>query len=234
MFELSGNILRYIFNLVLPPFCVSCNNHLSEKRFIICDNCYSKLDKINEEEQNAFLKRIKNKHFDELFIKFHFSKLFQQLMHYFKYEGFLEIADYFAISIIDATKEKYDIITCVPLHSSKERERGFNQSKILSAKACELLKIESVNVLVRTRYTESQTKLTRGERKENMSNAFKIEARVENKSILLIDDVITTGATLNECAKVLKNAGAKKVDVFAMATPVDILQEKLEAANLMR
>jgi len=228
MLRLSQNIFRDIFNLVLPPFCISCNEHLPEKRYVICDKCYSNLEIISEKHQEIFLQRIEKKHFDTLFIKFPFSKLFQQLMHYFKYEGFLEIADYFANTIIEEIKTGYDIITFVPLHNSKKRERGFNQSEILAVKVCERTGKETTSILERIRYTGSQTKLTRTERKNNMNKAFQVNANIENKSILLIDDVITTGATLNECSKVLKSSGAKIVDVFAMATPVDILQEKLE------
>ncbi len=232
MFKLSANIFRYIFNLIIPPYCISCYNHLPAKRIVVCEHCYALLDKIIEKEKIAFLKRVENQHFDKLNIIFHFSKMFQQLMHYFKYEGFLEIAEYFAISIVDEINQKYDFITCVPLHSSKKRERGFNQSEILSLKTCELLGIEYVNVLERTRYTESQTTLSRGDRKDNMNDAFQVILNVENKSILIIDDVITTGATLNECAKVLKSAGANDVDICALATPVDILQEELESDRL--
>lgn len=232
MIQLSKSIFKSIIDLIFPPWCVSCESILPAKRFIICNSCYSNLDIINDDQKNVFLERIETMHFDDLFIHFHFSHLFQKLMHFFKYEGFLEIADYFSYTIINSIENKYDIITCVPLHLSKKKERGFNQSEILSQKVCRLLGMEHTIVLERNRYTESQTKLSRQERKENMKDAFSCIINVENKSILLIDDVITTGSTLNECARVLKTGGAKIVDVFAMATPVDILQERLESGRL--
>lgn len=232
MFKLSADIFRDIINLFLPPFCISCNNRLPEKRYIVCSSCYGRLEVIKAQEKAAFLKRIENKHFDELYIKFHFSKLFQQLMYYFKYEGFIQVADYFAKSIFEEVHKGFDVITYVPLHQSKMRERGFNQSAILAGKVCELLELESIQVLERIRYTESQTKLSRHQRKENMNSAFQVTCNVKDKSLLIIDDVITTGATLNECARALKNSGAKEVSVFAVATPVDILQEKLETGGL--
>ena len=232
MIELSKKIFKSIIDLIFPPWCISCGDILPVKRFIICANCYSKLDLISGDQKNVFVKRIEIKHFDHIYIKFHFSELFQKLMHFFKYEGFLEIADYFSNSILESIEHKYDVITCVPLHISKKRERGFNQSEILSSKVCNLMGIEQVIALERNRYTTSQTKLSRQKRKENMSDAFNIITDVENKSVLIIDDVITTGSTLNECARVLKKAGAKRVDVLAMATPIDILQKKLESNRL--
>ena len=229
MQRFNSNILKDLFNLVFPACCISCSEPLPEKRFIICQACYNRLESINQQQIDAFMERITEKHFDEIIILFHFSPLFQKLMHFFKYEGFFQITDYFAMSIQQKIKRNtYDIISSVPLHASKKRERGFNQSEILARKVALQMGIEWIEVLERTRYTNSQTKLSRAQRKENMLDAFKFKNNVENKRLLLIDDVITTGATLNECARILKNAGAYKIDILAMATPVDILQTKAQ------
>jgi len=226
MKRFKANIFRDLFNLVLPACCVSCFEPLASGRFIICSQCYSNIETINQQHKEAFLNRIEEKYFDEMFILFHFSPLFQKLMHYFKYEGFLQIADYFALSIQEEIGNgRYDFISCVPLHASKKRERGFNQSEILAQKVSLITGIEWIDVLERSRYTNSQTKLSRVQRKENMNNAFQLIKNVENKRCLFIDDIITTGATLNECARVLKKAGAHNVDILAMATPVDILKQ---------
>jgi len=178
---------------------------------------------------DTFLSRMEEKHFNHIYILYHFSELFQKLMHYFKYEGYIEIAQYFSSSIQDSILKDYDFITAVPLHSSKERERGFNQSEVLSLNICRAFGIKQKNILQRNRYTTSQTKLSRSERKANIHDAFDVIENIKNKSVLLIDDVVTTGATLNECARVLKMAGAMIVDIFALATPVDILQQTLES-----
>jgi len=231
MISSINSILKSIYNLILPAVCISCDDPLPEKRAVICSNCYNAMEKILPKHKESFLERVEDKHFDNLFIKFQFSQVMQMLMHYFKYEGYMQIADYFVVSISEELKESYGIISCVPLHISKKRERGFNQSEIIARKVCQLMGKKWFEVLQRTRYTNSQTRLSRSERKANMKNAFSVNVDVKDKSVLLIDDVITTGATLNECARILKNGGARRVDVFAMATPVDILQNEMQLRN---
>jgi len=118
-----------------------------------------------------------------------------------------------------------DLLAFVPLHPTKERERGFNQSELIARQLSLLSGIElSSGLILRQKYTKSQTKLGRKERSENISGAFFTNDSLIGKSVLIVDDVITTGATLNECAKILKQAGCRKVDVIALATPTDILQ----------
>jgi ComF family protein len=233
MSRLRQNIFRDILNLIFPAYCICCNDFLSGKRTIICESCFSRINSVSEQQKAVFLERIDKPYFDELFIKFHFSELFQQLMHYFKYQGYTAIADYLAASVIEIVENTYDFITAVPLHHTKKRERGFNQSEILAQKIGHLKDIEYADILERMKYTSSQTRLSRSQRKENMTDAFKMVREVKNKSLLIVDDVITTAATLNECARILKDAGAARVDILAMATPVDILQEKLESNSLM-
>jgi ComF family protein len=116
------------------------------------------------------------------------------------------------------------IITCqallipVPLHKTRVRERGYNQSELL----CKVIAAETgigydANILQRIRYTKSQTKLDEATRSVNVKNAFKVSQRdrISKKTILLIDDVITTGATINACAKELIRNGAKEVIIIS-------------------
>lgn len=113
-----------------------------------------------------------------------------------------------------------DLIVPVPLHPKKLRERQFNQSEVLASYLAKRLDKKIVKDKVkRIKYTMPQTELKRDERIKNVDGAFlaKDGPDLEGKIILLIDDVFTTGATLHECAKALKNAGAKKVVAFALA-----------------
>lgn len=220
-----------LLNLFLPASCTSCGKVLSDAKVIICNSCYSSLKKITPEQIEIFKTRVNDRKFDDIYILFEFSELFQKLMYFFKYEGYQEIARYFANTIYESINYEYDIITFVPLHKTKQRERGFNQSEVIASFYCNKSKLSFNNkILKRIKYTMSQTKLDRQKRQENIGKAFAVEADVANKSILLIDDVITTGATLNECAKILKAAKCKKVDIIAMATPVNILQSRLETS----
>ena len=118
---------------------------------------------------------------------------------------------------------KPDLILPVPLHIKRLKARGFNQATTL-AKACfpEMNHLINTSLLVRCRATFPQTKLNGKERRKNLSGAFTINqsAAINNKSILLIDDVFTTGSTVDECAKVLRKAGAKRIEVFTLARAV--------------
>jgi len=107
----------------------------------------------------------------------------------------------------------------VPLHPTRERERGFNQASLLSGLLSAQTSIRSQRVLERVRYTTTQTALDRSERMENLHNAFRLRknADVRGLRVLLIDDVLTTGSTLSECARVLKRAGAISVHAATAA-----------------
>jgi ComF family protein len=124
-----------------------------------------------------------------------------------------------------------DLIIPVPLHLKKLRIRGFNPSFLLVKDWICIAKFLNVklpdipvnsNVLVRGRWTKPQTGLGRKERLENIKNAFNINdgSKITGKRILLVDDVYTTGATVNECAKVLLKGGAKNVDVLTLARAI--------------
>jgi len=107
----------------------------------------------------------------------------------------------------------------VPLHATRQRERGFNQANLLAELLSAQTSISSKPVLERIRCTTTQTALDRSERMENLHNAFRLRknADVRGLRVLLIDDVLTTGSTLSECARVLKRAGALSVHAATAA-----------------
>jgi ComF family protein len=107
----------------------------------------------------------------------------------------------------------FDVIVPVPLHAARQRERGFNQAQLLAELLSARTSIPTKPLLERIRYTTTQTALDRAERIENLHNAFRLrkKADVQALRVLLVDDVLTTGATLSECARVLKRAGALSV-----------------------
>ena len=113
-----------------------------------------------------------------------------------------------------------DVVMPVPLHTKRLRHRGFNQALLLAHGVSERFAMPlNYDNLVRTRYTRPQVELSGRERAENVRGAFNLirPQDVIDKKILLIDDVYTTGATMNECAKVLKDAGAGSVTVLTLA-----------------
>jgi len=116
-----------------------------------------------------------------------------------------------------------DMILPVPLHKKRLRQRKFNQAGLLASNCFpELQRIIRTDVLFRSRQTQPQTGLSGKERRKNLSKAFSLKKtpEVKGKNILLIDDVFTTGSTVNECAKVLRKAGAKQIEVFTLARAI--------------
>jgi ComF family protein len=117
--------------------------------------------------------------------------------------------------------EEYDMVISVPLHKHKEFIRGYNQAHLISKALSKLIKLpECSNVMKRERYTESQSLLDRQKRNQNVKGAFSVRLpqKAEGKTILLVDDILTTGSTLEECSRVLKQAGAVKVFAVVVAT----------------
>ncbi|MGE5529491.1 MAG: ComF family protein [Patescibacteria group bacterium] len=117
----------------------------------------------------------------------------------------------------------YDAIVPVPLHYAKEAERGFNQAEIMAQAVGGVLRRSVLReVLIRTRRTEAQNRLDRNRRRTNVHGAFKVvePACLQGRKILLVDDILTTGYTVSECARMLLRAGARVVDVLTLANGV--------------
>jgi len=112
--------------------------------------------------------------------------------------------------------DKFDYIVSIPLHKKRFVERGFNQAEIIAKLLAEQLKVPLIDALTRKKYTFQQAKLDRQERLKNIKDAFQIKKKVRGK-ILLVDDVFTTGSTLQEATKVLLLSGAKEVCSFSLA-----------------
>ena len=142
-------------------------------------------------------------------------------IHKFKYLGISQIGTEFGNMISNLINpEDYDLIIPIPIHHARRRERGFNQSEVIGQSISDVTKIPmDENILERTRYTYSQAKLNRTERKSNLDKKFKVSNSnlVYGKRVLLIDDVLTTGTTANECAVKLLKSGTRRVDLAVIA-----------------
>lgn len=158
---------------------------------------------------------------------FEFDEASQKLIHHLKYsrrrKSIGALMDYYSDQIVGLLPaESVDYIVSIPLHPRKLRERGYNQVDDMSDWLSPRLGCNLGNHLVkRTKYTSSQTKLNVDERAENVSDAFDTvdDSAVLGKHFLLVDDVLTTGATANSLAKILLKTGAKRVDLITLATP---------------
>lgn len=147
----------------------------------------------------------------------------RQILHAFKYDGRRTLAAPLARLMADAGRDLLataDVIVPVPLHRRRERARGFNQARDLAVQ----LEYPVADILRRTRATPSQTDLPAGRRHANVRGAFEVRLRlrapIDGRIVVLIDDVTTTGATLEACARVLKDAGAREVRALTAARVV--------------
>jgi competence protein ComFC len=221
--NLAGNLTDFIF----PALCHQCNSKVTKEFEYFCEDCWKKLDLIKIEDL-ANLYRQKFGESDclkSLVSLFYFDEdgIGQKIIHLIKYEHFKNLGKKMGRMLAEkmvAWNNTDTILIPIPLHKTKKRERGFNQSEIISKGVCEFLNIPLRNdILVRKKYTLSQTKLKREERIANVGNAFEIKGEHDLKkyNIFLLDDVITTGSTISSCARILKSSEPKSIIAVSLA-----------------
>lgn len=221
--------VNHFFDFFLPRFCTACGIKLDADVEFVCRDCFAKIkladDKfISEEFNRKFFKDKTITDFHPFFI-FEKDNVFQKIIHSIKYSENFRLGIFIGEKIGEGLKDKIiqwapDFILPVPLHHLKKAERGFNQSFFIAkgiSKACGVP--VKRNIIKRNRFTPSQTQFNLHERKENMRGAFVIKRNINlrDKKIILVDDVITTGATISECGKILLDSGAKKIYAISAA-----------------
>lgn len=210
-----------LLHLFYPHLCDGCGSDILNEESRLCFNCLSQLPRTgfhmhaNNPVEKIFWGRIA---VTAATSEFFFSKksIMQSLMHQFKYKGNKEIGRMLGRMLgtsLTATHRfnGVDLIVPVPMFREKERKRGYNQAIILAEGISEaILKPVDVFSLLRPEATETQTRKNRVERWENISDAFVLKGNsLNDKHVLLVDDVITTGATLESCGKtILENSSA--------------------------
>lgn len=221
-------ILEEIFQLFFPKLCVACNGSLMKNENFLCSNCLFHLPQTNfhltpeNTLEKVFWGRVKLES-AMAFVYFKKGEAMQQVLHEIKYKDNKELAQFLGIyygSILQASNKKFDAIAAIPLHKSKLRKRGYNQSECIVNGLVQSMQIPNVSAaLTRLKFTETQTRKGRFERWENVDDVFKVETpeAIAGKHILLIDDVITTGATIEACAKVMLDTNGTKVSVASIA-----------------
>ena len=195
----------------LPPFCRICGKHLpseNQNHAFACKDCQA---------SSYFFKKARSVCVYDGVIK--------DCIHLFKYRSKLSLAKPLSKLMVDFAHnfldmENIDLILPVPLANSKLRQRQFNQAKLLAKSiSCAFSKELKDKLLIKIKPGVAQVNLSRAERLKNVRGSFKVRHQLllKNKNILLVDDVLTTGATINECARMLLEAGAKRVGVFTLA-----------------
>lgn len=223
------NYLKDFFNLFFPDLCVVCNNHLINQEKLICISCLYHLPKTNFHHDidnpvsQLFWGRTKLEYATALFY-FNKGSKYQSMMHQFKYHGKKEIGfvlgKYFGTQIKESVFKQVDVVIPVPLHKSKLRKRGYNQSEWLAWGISESLnKPMDIKSLVRTVATDTQTRKSRFDRWKNVERIFHItdHKALEGKHVLIIDDVVTTGSTLEACINAVLEVNNTKVSIATLA-----------------
>lgn len=229
MLKVLKNIILDVTEFVFPRHCFVCNEKISAADFdILCRKCMFSIP-IAPERDVLTNQLIKNIGREELSITNAISLLsrederYMQLIYNLKYQGFRKIGYQLGRKLGDLiAKEslpKYDLILPVPIHRAKFRERGYNQSDTIAKGVGEALGVDyDLNFAMRSKYTISQTLMSSEQRKHNVRNVFAIQKgkSAEGKTMLLVDDVLTTGSTLNSLADMLMHAGANQIDVATL------------------
>jgi ComF family protein len=231
--------LRAVASLFYPALCAICSEPI-ERDAYLCASCSGKAPRIkppfcdtcSEPFEGDITQRFscancahRVLHFECAVAAYRSRAVVRRIIHEFKYGHQIHlrhpVADWLSEALRDARLDgrRFDVVVPVPLHPTRKRERGFNQAELLVELLSAHAGLTMSNALERIRYTTTQTAFDRTERMENLHNAFRLrkKAHVRGLRVLLIDDVLTTGSTLSECARVLKAAGAISVHAATAA-----------------
>ena len=210
-----------MLELIYPSVCGICEK--IDKEYL-CEECKEKLKKycINEIEDCKENKRV---YYDHKIKILRYENIVREKIIEYKFNEKTYLYNTMEKIILNDEKicsflKKYDIIIPVPMYKKRKQSRGYNQTELISKKLAKDLKIESSNkVLRKVIDTKKQSTLTKKERIKNVENAFNVvnSKSIENKNVILLDDIFTTGSTLNECSRMLKLAGTKEIAILTIA-----------------
>lgn len=246
------SILNEALELVYPSniYCIACGNLIDKTRkYSLCDNCIREInwatDRICEKcgrplndnnKENLCANCLDIKHsFTQGYVCAEYDDSLKDIILNYKYRD----QPYIASAVAEIMRDRlgynqrkgehegeleevtFDMITSVPLHRKRRAERGYNQAELIAKKLAKLTDIPYRALLERTRYTASMKSLGLSERRLNLEGAFRAKADVP-RTVLLIDDVLTTGSTADACAEALLLRGASRVDLMVFAAGASI------------
>ncbi len=228
-----------LFQQIFPADCAICQEPLQNiSRIPVCPSCLDAPQPLVAEHacqqcQTAFLNdfplrpdgicplcRTGETYFDRVYSYGSYDQSLARLLHLFKYGRIKTLAEPLARMMVRGlpSQEQFDLVVPMPLHWKKQLLRGFNQSELLSREIGPRLGVPVIPALKRIRSTDVQAGLTLSQRRKNVQGAFQVsDTNIQGKKILLIDDVLTTGATVSAAAKVLRKQGTARITVLTLA-----------------
>jgi len=232
MFRFIQTALVDFADLLFPTLCLGCKCSLAANEKFLCANCRIQLPETRQHREsysqsslNKFAGRVPIQ-FVTSYLYFSRHNLVQKIIHQIKYKGqkeaAREIARWYGYQLKTESQlaDQIDVIIGVPLHKSRFQQRGYNQADWIAEGLSEALNVPAAtDILARTRFRDSQTRKNRLERWENVKTSFTVlkPEAVAGKNVMIVDDVLTTGATLEACAIELLRAGCKSVSVVTLA-----------------
>ena len=207
-----------IINLIYPQVCGICGK-INKKA--LCKKCENQIRKYEIYE----IKKVKDKYFEYQIKILKYEGIIRERIIDYKFNEKAYLNKSFAKIILNNEKvyrflKKYDIMLCIPMYKGKEWQRGYNQTELI---AKELSKNIGINFepycLKKIKNTAMQSTLTKTKRIENVHNAFVIQDmdKIKGKTVVLFDDIYTTGSTVNECSRILKQSGVKEIAILTLA-----------------
>ncbi len=226
--------MKAVFDLLIPPVCLACHQRLDNAGDTICEECKERVALLTDDycpkcgsplEDHVCEACAEHSYsFDLHRSVFRYGDVVQNLIHGLKYNERRKVAGYFGSAMRSRTAETgefdgFDYVMAVPLHRVRKRERGYNQSELLGKELAKGLGIPYRELVGRRLYTLSQTRLSKQQRERNLEGAFRLKRRagLAGKNVIIVDDVFTTGTTVDRISKLLKDNGAAKVAVMTAA-----------------
>ena len=211
-------MLEKIKNILFPTVCGICGK-IGPKP--LCSICSKKIEGLS----CITVQKVHNKNFSKQAYLFKYGGIIREKLINYKFNEQSYLHETFANIIIKNEKicrfiKNYDIIIPVPIHRKRYKQRGYNQTELIARKIAKNLDITVVtDVLVKEKNNKPQSDLTKTEREQNIKNVYRVQnsQKINNKTILIIDDIYTTGNTVKECSRMLQQAGASQIAVLTIA-----------------
>lgn len=218
-----GRVGQWVLDLLFPPKCPFCTRVLDKPRSPVCPQCQGQLPWLTGERADRRVEFA-----DHCLSPLAYRGAVVESVHRYKFPGNPSYADAYGLLLAQCVRdhldEPFDLVTWAPLSKKRRKKRGFDQGQLLAWAVARELDVPLKGTLVKTRHTPPQSGLDQaGERRANVLGAYCLAegTQLAGLRVLLVDDVVTSGATLGECARLLKQAGAAQVCCAALAQARD-------------